>query len=653
MWHFRKSSYEDTIAESKLGEFFSGEPSEAIIREAFQNSLDAVKDQSEPVRISITFGTNDPSEFPVAYEEVYKHWGALGAKYSSDSPSDYMLIEDFNTKGLEGPVDKEETPHGSLYSFWWEEGRSKKKTGSGGSHGVGKSTLSSASQINTFMALSIREHEPESEILVGYSILPPHEVENIEYLGYARFGNKFSRGPEDRTVIYPYLGSQPKQAPMLTDFRAHAKLKRVNEPGLSIFIPRIRSEIERSSMILSIIRNFFFPIIRENLEVEIWDDQIDDCLAINKSSIFAIAEQEFEGNSDRDQVLALLRVALEASKIASQTGFFFTKADFEFSSDTGLSAEAFSETSINKMWEEYEAGTVVALRLEIPMKLSVGGTKLGYVDLYAKKSDEQNTKTYRAFRGNILIGREKCRASQPFETLILDIFNDGDGNELSEYMKYSEDPGHTEWKSSALRRSEGRYASTEYWQRHLVQKLGGSFISMLSGTDEKEQINNFADDIFYVEHQLPPEQNGLPKGKKGKKKGPEKPEIPDIPPPSPQIFSIRRDGEGRATVFGTDNLSEALQKAPDHAISAKLWAANIIFGKSKSNWKKAHHEADFDFRIDGMVHANNANVTNLNANELTFEINDPDFEIELYGFDPNRDVHIDVKKVREAGDDLS
>tara|TARA_R110002049_G_scaffold294746_1_gene481661 strand:- start:187 stop:507 length:321 start_codon:yes stop_codon:yes gene_type:complete len=106
-------------------------------------------------------------------------------------------------------------------------------------------------------------------------------------------------------------------------------------------------------------------------------------------------------------------------------------------------------------------------------------------------------------------------------------------------------------------------------------------------------------------------------------------------------------------VFGTDNLSEALQKAPGHSISAKIWAANIIFGKSKSNWKKSYHEADFDFRIDGMVHADNANVTNLNANELTFEINEPDFEIELCGFDPNRDVHIDVKKVREAGDDLS
>lgn len=637
MWHFREAAYEDTIAESKLSEFFSGKPSEAIIRESFQNSLDAIDDQSAPVRIVLTLGTADSTKFPEAYEALGEHWKATGKGKGDLSSSRYLLIEDFNTKGLLGPIDKEEKPHESLYSFWWEEGRSNKRKGSGGSHGVGKSTLSGASNSHAFLALTRRS--PGEELLIGFSILPPHELDAQEYLGYARFGKRVIRQSDGAKVIYPY--TREADGPFIERFRNHAGLRRVNENGLSVFIPDIREEIDGDSLLKAVIENFFFPIIKQGLIVEICNSATGHSISIDKANILTLVET----GDYPDEFRSTIEVSLEATRLASKNEFFYLRSDFRFTSENGLSAEAFSDANVKKMQETFEKGGVVSARLEVPI-ISEGKMISGYVDLFAKGGEKGGNKTYKAFRGNILIEKEKCRAAQPFSVLILDIFNDGDGNELSEYMKYAEDPGHTEWKNSAQRRSQGRYPGSETWQRHLVQKLGSSFIAILTGTEDQEQIEGFADDIFFVEREVEPDAPGVPGGNHGRKPGTDNPVPPDIPAPSPQLFRIQRLANGRAAIAGTESLKEAIEKSGP--VRGKVWAANIIFGKSKSSWRKHHHPSDFDFGEDGVIESKGASVEVKSPNSLDFIAESEDFAIEFTGFDPNRDIHIDVRKVAEA-----
>lgn len=638
MWHFREAAYEDTIAESKLSEFFSGKPSEAIVRESFQNSLDAVEDQSAPVRIVLSLGTADPASFSEAYSALSEHWQAAGRATDALQSSRYLVIEDFNTKGLLGPIDKEEKPHESLYSFWWEEGRSNKRKGSGGSHGVGKSTLSGASNSNAFLALTRRLGG--EELLVGYSILPPHELGPKEYLGYARFGKRVNRHSDGARVIYPYTSSSDPE--VLERFREHARLRRSEENGLSVFIPDVRSEIDEDSLLRAVVENFFFPIIKQRLVVEIRDAVTGSSMTLDKANILAIVEA---GDYSAD-FRSTIEVSLEATRLASKNDFYYLRSDFGFSNDAGLSVEAFTDANVKKMQETFALGGVVSARLAIPITLAGGQTVLGYADLFARGGDKGGQKTYKAFRGNILIEKEKCRAAQPFSVLILDIFNDDDGNELSEYMKYAEDPGHTEWKNSAQRRSQGRYASSEYWQRHLVQKLGSAFIAILTGTDDQEQVESFADDIFYVEREVEPEAPGVKGGTQGKKRGTVTPVPPDIPPPSPQLFRIQKLADGRAAIAGTEHLREAIETTGP--IRGRVWAANIIFGKSKSSWRKHHHPSDFDFAEEGVIDSKGGSVTVKSPNSLDFVAENDEFEIGFTGFDPNRDVHIDVRKIAEA-----
>lgn len=638
MWWFREAAYEDTIAESKLGEFFSGSPSQAIIRESFQNSLDAIDDTGQPVRIVVSLGSASPGGFPEAYDTLDKHWAAAGGGSSTGGKSRFLLIEDFNTRGLLGPIDKEELPHDSLYSFWWEEGRSNKRKGSGGSHGVGKSTLSGASTSHAFLALTRRSDG--KELLIGYSILPPHRLGPKEFLGYARFGKRVVRKSDNERVIYPFDGSVDSE--IVGRFRRHAQLRRIEENGLSVFIPNVREEITEKELLRAIIENFFFPIIKENLIVEVNDLDAGTVQVIEKANILSLVE----ANGYADEIRATIEVSLEATRLAGKGEFFYPRPDFEFAGDIRLSADSYSEANVRKMQESFELGRVISTRLALPIRLVGGKTVLGYADLFAKGSSKGGSRTYKAFRGNILIEKEKCRASQPFDVLILDVFNDGEGNELSEYLKYAEDPGHTEWRNSAWRRSHGTYPSTEHWQRHAVQQFASSFIALLSGSDDQQQLEGFADDIFFIEKEVTEETPGARSGGRGVKPGTDSPVMPDLPPPAPQLFRIQRQDSGRATVAGTDHLEEVIEKSG--VVRGKVWAANIIFGSSKSNWRKRHNPSDFDFREEGMVDSKGATVTVVSPNCLEFTAEQKDFAIELVGFDPNRDVHIDVRRLAEA-----
>lgn len=640
MWHFREAAYEDTIAESKLSEFFSGKPSEAIVRESFQNSLDAIDNHSAPVRIVLTLGSAEAAGFPEAYESLREHWQAAGHASGALASSRFLLIEDFNTKGLLGSIDKEEEPQESLYSFWWEEGRSKKRTGSGGSHGVGKSTLSGASNSNAFLAMTRRSGCEYGELLIGYSILPPHKLRQQEYLGYARFGKRVMRPSDRANVIYPYIGSE--DAEVIDRFRKHAGLTRTNESGLSIFIPDVRDEITEGSLLKAVIENFFFPIVKQRLVVEICDATTGRSVVVEKSNILSLVE----GGEYSGEFRSTIEVSLEATRLASSHNFFHLRTDFNFNSENALSAEAFSDANVQKMREAFEKGDVVSARINIPLILSDGQSVNGYADLFAKGGEKGAPKTYKAFRGNILIEKEKCRATQPFSVLILDIFNDDKGNELSEYMKYAEDPGHTEWKNSAQRRSQGRYPASEFWQRHLVQKLGSAFIAILTGADDQEQIEGFADDIFFVEKEVGTEEPGVPGGNVGRKPGPTTPVLPDIPTPSPQLFRIQRLANGGAAIAGTEHLREVIERSGP--VRGRVWAANIIFGKSKSSWRKHHHPSDFDFTEQGVIESKGASIIVKSPNSLDFVVETEEFEIGFNGFDANRDVHIDVRKVAEA-----
>ena len=118
-WEFRKMSRGEINIDPIEGEFFStealGSLSDALVREAIQNSLDAAI-PGEQLRVRISFSSSDqrlPPDRTAKYlEGLKKHLTSESSGFIEriklDDPMDYLLIEDFGTRGLEGDIREDE-----------------------------------------------------------------------------------------------------------------------------------------------------------------------------------------------------------------------------------------------------------------------------------------------------------------------------------------------------------------------------------------------------------------------------------------------------------------------------------------------------------------------------------------------------------------
>lgn len=644
MWYFNEAGPLDTIATPKLSEFFSSSHCEAVVREAIQNSLDATPNGSElKTKITFTFFSSKQDEFTQDYSEIQTHCDAINKPIPTSKVIKNLIIEDFNTTGLEGNIDKfaPDEELGSFYSFWWEEGTSKKKTGSGGSHGVGKSTLSSASKFNTFLALTKRKDSPQ-EALIGFCGLPPHKMNGKQFIGYARYGHLSET--ETGHKLLPYINQNQLGQKKIQSFKDHCDPIRNNEDGLSILIPWLHEDISFKKTISVILEHFFLPIVKENLTVEVVDRETGNSAILAKNSILEIVDGYITEPKKQEHLRLLISVALEASRISNNREFYYLATDTTITNgDFELKEKSFTDANLALMREDYKAGKVVPVLFDLPIMYAEGNVKRGYFCVYIKNSPDRK-KLYRAFRGDIMIFREKCSSSHPYDVVLVDVFNDDEGNELSEYMKYSEDPGHSEWKWSPANKSDGLYKFGESWQKTFIQRAASSLLNVLTGTVEKEKLTDFAEDIFFIEKEVPDNtaSNSTPKKSKRNKSGDTSPEIPDeIPPKGPDIFSIEKTANG-FKIRGTNYFEEIFENTS--SFEGRVKAAFIMPGTSKSKWFNSFIPADFSFSTTISIENSNAEIEITSDNEMAFKALSSNFEITLTGFDPNRDLHISVKE---------
>ncbi len=96
---------------------------------------------------------------------------------------------------------------------------------------------------------------------MGRSILKSHAVDRVRYLPDGYFGIE---RPEDHLVL------PVEDSAILEQFRKVFRLQRTNEPGLSLVVPwYCHEEITPRSLLESILRGYFYPILAGDLEVEI------------------------------------------------------------------------------------------------------------------------------------------------------------------------------------------------------------------------------------------------------------------------------------------------------------------------------------------------------------------------------------------------
>jgi hypothetical protein len=256
--------------------FFTAESlenlSEALIREGFQNSLDAATRgpaNDREVRIRISFLPHAPIHTRQAMsslfapEKAHFEQGLLNGSFTDifDTEAGFLVFEDFGTKGLNGDTAEwrlEQAEDNAFFSFFRAEGRSAKTGESLGRWGIGKQVFPTASRLHSMFGLSVRSDTP-SEVLMGSAVVRTHAVAGSEYQPDAWFGCRTGD-----TQVMPVT-----DAAFISHFKQTFGLTRNQERGLSFVVLCVDDRVNMDDLRRGIVRNFFWPILLGELVVDL------------------------------------------------------------------------------------------------------------------------------------------------------------------------------------------------------------------------------------------------------------------------------------------------------------------------------------------------------------------------------------------------
>ena len=631
MWSFTEYGTQETIAQSKLDQFFTanGGAGEVVslIRESLQNALDAKSSKTtEPVKVKLTLGSlSSAGDILINFNE---HVSAVieqrNVRFPKKMPNSYpfILIEDFNTTGFGGCFDKnDENNKDSLVKFWWEEGISEKRKGGGGSHGVGKVTLSSASKSRLFFAYSFRE-EDDDELFFGYCRIGNHNFEKKKLREYARFGNTVDNGQ-----LYPY-SNERGDSQKIKQFKELLSLYKRSTHGSSIFIPNINTgDINYPKVLNVVVRNFYLPIMKGLLEIEIISEEME--IALDKLNFIQEANK-----LDLPDMKSKLQLA---EFIVSDSPAFNLSSEFKFSIENKhIEEESFSPERFEELQKEYSECRPIKLKLNIELEpCGDEHPQNGFFNIALQKinnSNEDDNKKpfYEVFRGEIRVKDEKHKSNKA--SAILDIFasdSNDNGNPLSEFFKYCEDPGHTNWNARINRQNESKKYKQD-WPKQTIRFLVDRLINLLEGNKEKE-ITNFADDIFTIPKKLK-EEVGFDDNDDGDSHL--FPTFESLPP----LFSIDKL-EGGFRIKPTKYMNSIDLQDNEYHVDVTL--SYEILGASKLAWKKSGR---FDIDLTDEKYAlksEEIELTNVEKNTFVFSLTNS-FEIRATGFDINKNLYIEI-----------
>ena len=290
-WHFDKSGQALTGPNDAIRETFKANPYYSIVRESIQNSLDAVLDENEPVKVVFFFDKIAKEDYPNLFD-IKKHIIACWQTHKDDKQAEKLFqpmssyidgntqieilkISDYNTKGMNY---NSSDYNSGFTSFVRAEGKSSKKDkGSGGSFGFGKGAYYVLSKLKTLIVSTMTDSR--RTFFEGKTRLATHRIDDDVYTRDG-FYNKDYANPVHKIEDIP-------------DY-----FKRT-ESGTDIFIiGLIKLDDRKTQMIKSVLNNFWLAVQYNKLIV-----QIDDVL-IDKSSLEKIIEEyfpnEYESGSATD-----------------------------------------------------------------------------------------------------------------------------------------------------------------------------------------------------------------------------------------------------------------------------------------------------------------------------------------------------------------
>ena len=273
-----------------------GNSVEAVTREAFQNSIDAVKNDDEPVRIKVSLENWKPDYIPEASQlkQIFqackiaaeREKNISGIKHFQNSINilesntiPVLVISDSNTTGLTG---SDSDTRGNFYKFFKSVGGHAKAEGSAGSYGFGKTTNIAFSAIDTFYASSFyidEKNNSEEVVFMGSVRLCSHDIDGIRMRGIGSY-------------------SREGQLPIRNKKNIPKQFIRESLSGTSVYIPAYKDSSNwKESTIKSALKNFWLAILNKKLIVEILEEKADSII-INSSTLESLLYEYYKDTKE-------------------------------------------------------------------------------------------------------------------------------------------------------------------------------------------------------------------------------------------------------------------------------------------------------------------------------------------------------------------
>ncbi len=287
-WHFGNEGGLDVGPNDPIHQTFKGNPYYSIVREAIQNSLDAINDKTIPVSVSFQYFDLNRQQYP-AFFQLEQHITQSQAYFKNNADAKALFggmtqylngreqgmkklkisclkISDSNTKGMHYIDGDTESP---FYAFLRATGVSAKMiSGSGGSFGFGKGAYFALSPLKTLVVSS--KDTAHNVYFEGATRLTTHRNETGEVLtAYGFYDNN-------------------KGKPVFDEEDVPEIFKRVGT-GTDINIIGLWDESDRNRlMIKSVLNNFWLAIHDQKLIVTIND------ISISKENLEQIIDDYFQ-----------------------------------------------------------------------------------------------------------------------------------------------------------------------------------------------------------------------------------------------------------------------------------------------------------------------------------------------------------------------
>lgn len=278
-WHFEKQpqAAQDIGPNNAAEAYFADTPYPSLIRESIQNSLDVVKDKSQPVRMKFEFGKLRTKSFDNFYKlrehiaGAYKLYGKKAEQYktmlekfdmtyNNQNVIYYIKVSDFNTIGMDYKPD--DSP---FYAFLRALGYNvKTDDAAGGSYGFGHSAFFVMSPIHTILVSTMTD--AGKTYFEGAANLCTHLYKGKD-------------GVETKYMHYGYYDNQDGQKPASLQTDIPDRFYR-NEPGTDIYVMGVDGEASKvdaayKEMVKATLRHFWLAIYNNKLIVEIGNTVID------------------------------------------------------------------------------------------------------------------------------------------------------------------------------------------------------------------------------------------------------------------------------------------------------------------------------------------------------------------------------------------